>query len=309
MKPAPSDLVALINTGDFSDFELITVNLSGGGTLRYTTANFNITDGTDTWYSDGVQIAKDNVSGQAHWKVGLDVDTWQIIFVPRPVDPVTGATFPDKIGDVPWLEAVDGGILDYADVEISRAYFATIPTYPLPAGGAATLVGSPLVIFAGLAAEIDTTHMVAAVTVRDYRTLLTRQSPPHVYQASCRHTLFDVGCTLNAASFAVSGTVAAGSTKSQIIGAALAAPGGSGTYALGRIVMTSGKNNTFSRTVSDWDGNWLLTMVNPFPFDVSAGDTFTVYPGCDKLESTCNAFGNKVNFGGQPDIPAAETSV
>lgn len=310
MKTAPAELVTLINTGNFADFDLISVTLQNSSeVLRYTTANFNITDGVNTWYSNGVRISKEGTTAQAHWKTGLDVDTWQITFVPRSTDPVTGDAFPDKIGDVPWLEAVDGGALDYADIEISRAYFAAVPTYPLPAGGAAPLVGAPLVIFAGLVAEVDTTHMIATVTLRDYRTLLSTQSPPHVFQAACRHTLFDVGCTLNAADFVQTGTVAAGSTKQAIIGDMLTAPTGSGTYTLGRIVFTSGKNDTFSRTVADWDGNWLLSLVNPLAFDPEVGDTFDVYPGCDKTNASCVLFGNSPNFGGFEFIPTPETSI
>ena len=93
MKPAPSDLVALINTGDFVCWDLISIALQNSAdVLRYTNANFNITDGTNTWYSDGVRISGGDsaTTSQAHWKVGLDVDTWQITFAPRPVDPVTG---------------------------------------------------------------------------------------------------------------------------------------------------------------------------------------------------------------------------
>ena len=41
----------------------------------------------------------------------------------------------------------------------------------------------------------------------------------------------------------------------------------------------------------------------------SVGDAFTVYPGCDKQQSTCALFGNSANFRGQPFIPAPELSV
>lgn len=310
MKQVSTELADLINSGNFLDFDLISITLQNSAVvLRYTNANFNITDGTHTWYADGVRISKDGTTAQAHWKTGLDVDTWQITFVPRSVDPITGDAFPDTIGDVPWLEAVDGGALDYADVEVSRAYFATAPTYPLPAGGAAPLVGSPLVIFAGLVAEADTTHMIATITLRDYRTLLTAQTPPHVFQAACRHTLFDVGCTLLAANFVKTGAVTAGSTKQAIIATGLPIPGGSGTYKLGRIVFTSGRNNTFARTIADWDGNFYLSLVNPLAFDPEVGDTFSIYPGCDKSNATCVLFANSANFGGQEFIPAMEMSV
>src|SRR5262249_22013884 len=141
------------------------------------------------------------------------------------------------------------------------------------------------------------------------------QMPRHFYEAQCRHTLFDVGCNasgnMNAANFAVNGTVAAGSTQASIVGAALPVPKGSRTYALGKIVMTSGLNATFSRFIRSWDGASTLSLLNPLPFAVAPGDTFTAYPGCDKsygAQTGCKGFNNQPNYGGQPFIPAPEVA-
>jgi hypothetical protein len=123
--------------------------------------------------------------------------------------------------------------------------------------------------------------------------------------------LFDLGCGLVAASFAVNGAVTAGSTQASIVSQGIAKPGGSGTYTLGRMVFTSGLNNTFQRFITNWDGNATLTLINPLPFAVAIGDSFTIYPGCDKSYAAttgCAGFNNQVNYGGTPFVPPAEAA-
>lgn len=292
---------------------LYTITLFGGAVIRFTDADFDIVGNNSQsalvngfpYSSDGVRIDQKESKTQAHLKVGTDTDTWTVSFVPRPVDVVTGAPFPDRVGSVPFLQACQGGAFDAADFQVDEAYFPAIPTWPIPLGGAVP-VGCRT-IFAGQVAEVDTTNTVAIFTINDYRSLLSLQVPIHFFQAPCRFTLFDAGCQLTAANFAINGTVSAGSTQAKIVSNGLPKPQGSGTYQLGRMVFTSGLNNTFQRTIKAWDGAFTMTVLNPFPFAVAPGDSFTVYPGCNKLLTTCGLFGNSINFGGQPFIPPPET--
>jgi Phage conserved hypothetical protein BR0599/Uncharacterized conserved protein (DUF2163) len=314
--PTPA-LVALFNNflngiGGLHVARLYTITLFGGGVIRFTDADFDTkANSTDpdvngfTYSSGTLRVDQKASKTQAHLKIGTDTDTWTLVVMPRPFDPVTGAAFPDTIGNVPWLQAASGGALDAADFQVDEAYFSALPTWPiLPAG--AVPVGCRT-IFAGVIAEVDTTNSIAVLTVNDYRSLFSIQMPLHFYAAQCRHTLFDVGCTLNAATYAVPGSVAAGSSQSTIIGAGLPTPPGSGTYVLGRIVMTSGLNATFQRTIKTWDGAFALGLINPFPFAIATHDQFTVYPGCNKTFGACGQFGNQLNFGGQLYIPPPET--
>lgn len=42
----------------------------------------------------------------------------------------------------------------------------------------------------------------------------------------------------------------------------------------------------------------------------SAGDAFTIYPGCDKQQSTCSAkFNNLIHFRGFPYVPENSAAV
>lgn len=317
--PTPA-LIALFNNyiaglGGFHSARLYTITLAGGGVLRFTDADFPILGNSTsprvngfTYLSSGVGIDQKESKTQAHLKVGTDTDTWTVVFIPRPVDLVTGAPFPDMVGSVPFLQACQGGAFDAADFQVDEAYFSAIPTWPMPPAGMQP-VGCRTV-FAGQVAEVDTTNLVAIFTVNDFRALFAISVPLNFYQAQCRHALFDSGCSASggpqAANFAINGTVSAGSTSTTIVANGLPKPQGSGTYQLGRIVFTSGNNATFQRTIKSWDGAFTLGLLNPLPFAVEEGDGFVIYPGCDKTAATCAAFNNTSNYGGFLFIPNPE---
>ena len=326
MKAASTALAALINGSGglvpIVKFDLYTISLAGGGLLTYTTADFRITaanntiwdapkiDGSGNLWTPGITwepkvLDPSTSKAIAHWKTGLDTDQWQFAIAPRPFDIMTGAPFPDTIGGMPWLQAAKSGALDNADVIVSRAYFAAMPTHPIPVVGLSP-VGC-LTIFRGMAGEVDCTTSAAYVTCNDYKSLLSQQMPRNVYQGSCRHRVYDSRCTLNAATYTKTGAAAAGTTRGNIV-ASVAAPGGSATFTLGTLTMTSGNNAGFSRMVARWSGS-AFALLNPFPFDVAVGDTFSVTAGCDKTQATCTLFSNINNFGGYPYIPIPEVSL
>lgn len=306
--PVVSAPLLVLGPAQMADFDCYTITLASGTVLRFTTADFDVSDGGgNTWSSTGVRVDEKRSKVLAHWKTGLDVDTWVVVVMPRPVDPVTGAAFPDRIGNVPWLQAAQGGALDAADFQVDRAVFAGMPTWPMPPGGAVP-VGFIYGVFAGVVGEVDTTEIAAVLSVNDYRSLLSVQMPVHFWQGTCRHTLFDAGCTLINSSFAEVGVAGGGTAVNSIVNT-LPVPGGSGTYVLGSVVFTSGENAGFSRTITGWSGaGQPLTLLQPFPFAINSGDAFVAYPGCNKTQASCTAFSNLANFGGQPYVPAPETA-
>jgi len=264
------------------------------------------------WSSSYIRVDEKNSKVRAHWKIGLDSDTWVVVLMPRAIDPVSGQLFPDTINGTPFLQACQGGALDSADWQVDRAIFASMPTWPMPNGGAVP-TGIVTGIFAGLVGQVDTSSTLAAITIGDYRSLLSIQMPWHLWSGQCRHTLFDIGCTANnttlpASAFATVGAAIGGSTQSSIANT-LAAPAGSGTYILGSIVMTSGQNAGFQRTITGWLGpGQPFALLIPFPFQITPGDAFRAYPGCAKNQTACTAFGNLINYGGQSNVPVPETA-
>lgn len=304
---SPGALEALLETNVFAYCDLHTFVLSGGaGTIRIAAADTDITyPAGPTWSSRGPRIDPDEGRQTGHWKRGLDVDTWQTIIMPRVFDEITGATFPDQINGSPWGAAARQGALDGADYQVDRAYFAA---WPVPYVPVFTPVGI-ITLFAGLASEVDVNDSVVAITSNDYRCLLGSKEPHKVFQSGCGHTLFDAGCSLDPDDFKVPLSALVGSTRTKLKSSPTPPPG-SGTYALGRVVMTSGLNSSFSRTVTAYNpANGDLSLLNPLPFDVAPGDTFDAYSGCDKKFATCQLFANTANFGGQPFIPQAETAI
>lgn len=298
-------LLALLGTKAFVWSELYSIFLADGSTvLRYCTNAINVRIPSSAVWSAKEVLFKlpGGAAGSAHWKSGVDVDTWQVNTIPRPSD-FAGNLWPDQIGGLPWVQAIRGGALDGAEVQIDRAYF---PAWP---------VGEPLEInptgvvtlFYGRVAAVDIVRTQAIISINSHLELLSTQMPRNSWQSGCRHTLFDTGCQLVAGSFVEAATADAGSTQGTIL-SSVGAPGGSATYTLGRIVMTSGLNTGFSRTVRKWTAG-TFTLIAPLPFSVAAGDTFDAYPGCDKTQTTCTAFSNLVNFGGEPYVPVPETAI
>jgi len=115
---------------------------------------------------------------------------------------------------------------------------------------------------------------------------------------------------LKAADFAAAGTVASVAADGATVTATLAAPAGSATYALGRMVMTDGASDGFQRQILSYAAGSpaTLTLRAPFALGIAAGDAFTAYPGCDKRYATCGLFDNQQNFGGELNIPAPEVA-
>lgn len=308
---SPGALVALLNASPtaFVYATLYTFTLQGSAlTVRLCDADFDITDTTNVWDSRSVRVDQAASKGVGHWKRGLDVDQWLTVLLPRLVEPITGAAFPDKLNGTPWIEAARGGALDGADCFVDRAFFAA---FPVPYQAVATPVGI-LRMFAGRMAEVDTGDTVVACTINDYRELLLIDIPRNLFQAGCRFTLYSAaGCTLNAATFLKTGAVLSSTNGSTINSNSPITPLGSGTFQLGKLTMTSGLNSGFSRTISQCAAGTtsIFNLLNPFPFTIAPGDTFNIFPGCDKSASSCALFGNSVNFGGMKDIPQAETAV
>lgn len=329
--------------------DLYTITTVAGIVLRYTTADVDVSYGGNTYSSKNVYFESLQSKSTAHWKVGLDVDTWTVEVMPLATDPISGAAYPAKIGTQPWLAAVRAGTLDGATVQVDRAYWPYWPRMPMYTGddmlaAADVISGSPwaadwlngqevlpqwatitnaadpilaylvlLNVFLGRVAQVQISRAKAVISINSHLELLQNAMPRNLFQSGCRHTLFDAGCTLAQASFGVACSVLAGGTNNLLNASVPGLPAGSGTFALGQILFTSGANSGLRVGVRSWafvsGGTTVFTLLNPPPFAPAPGDTFTAFPGCDKSFATCTAFSNQANFGGERWIPAIETAV
>lgn len=293
MKTASAPLLALLATRQFIRADLFTFELAGGGTYRFTGYDQPLVWDGNTYAAGGYDQAIITRKGErqaTRQSIGLEVDRVQFSVLPRE----------QLIGVLSFVEAVKAGIFDGATCTIRLAYMAHDD--PL------TVVGI-LTWFAGRVGDIDILSGEILFNVNSFTELLDQPLPRHLFQAGCNNVLFDAGCKLNRASYAVAGVVASGTTAGTIMASLVQA---TGYFDLGQIVFTSGRNNGLRRTVKAWTGGAIgsMTLINPFPFVPDVADTFTAYPGCDLTTTMCTAkFSNLVNFRGTPFVPIPETAV
>jgi uncharacterized phage protein (TIGR02218 family) len=283
MKTASGALVTLLNSGvEFFMADLYTLTLKNGTVTRYTSFDVDLTWNSNTWLSGGPVIDR----GNTRTVIGLEVDTLSLKISPKDTD---------LIGTQSWFAAAAAGVLDGAQIKLDRAFIETLPT-----------VAGVLNMFTGAIGQLTLDRMMLDITCNSMVELLNIKLPRNLYQAGCQHTLFDAGCALSAAAFAVSGNVSGSATRTSFA-TSLAAE--DGYYDLGAIQFASGALAGTKRTVKSWAGG-VITPLNPLPVAPAASDTFTIWPGCDRTKATCESakFNNVVNFKGFPFIPVPETS-
>lgn len=79
----------------------------------------------------------------------------------------------------------------------------------------------------------------------------------------------------------------------------------------GKLTWTSGNNMNYSMEVKNYDLTAKqIILVEQMYYDIQVGDTYEVYPGCDKAIATCkDKFNNVVNFRGEPFIPGTDAVI
>ncbi|HWR15174.1 MAG TPA: DUF2163 domain-containing protein [Terriglobales bacterium] len=288
MKTASSTLIAnLANNAEFYRADLWTiVLLNGYGTLQYTSWPNQITT-TDarTFLPGPPNFVRNRLTSE----IGVKVTTLNLELHASDTN-----TMPDG---TPLIRFIAGGGFTGATLTLETAIMLN------PGDTSAGTV----VEFVGEVGGADSIGRSSAkFTVNALTNRLNQQVPRNVIQPSCPFTLFDSACTLNQASFAVNCTVLSGSTANQIN----ASHGKAASYfALGKIQFTSGLMNGHWFSIRD-NTTSALSPVKNMGFTPTAGDTFTAYPGCDKLQTTCNTkFSNLVHFGGFPFVPEPEAGI
>ena len=139
-------------------------------------------------------------------------------------------------GGFNWQAAAVRGLLDWSQLHVWRA----IGPFTINADNTIT-TGNVIPLFFGYMGEFkNISRSGLTFTAYDARILLNVPLPKYLFNAQCRWTLFDTGCTLNRDDFATSSTALTGSTAG-VINCSL--PGQlSGYFDLGYIRWTSGKN-------------------------------------------------------------------
>lgn len=288
-RDVPAALATLLDSNKrLNVCDLITLTLSGGSVFRWTSHDQVVSIGGTSW-TLGPGIA----TGRMKWTAGVEVDTLSLSLYAR-----QGSTLINGVGLMPFI---NGGGLDGATVVVERAFRAA-------AGDA--WVGK-LHRFSGTVSDVDRPSRVeATITLRSEFEVLNQQLPRNVFEAQCDRTVYDTGCNVAKATYTVAGAVSAVGALRLSFGGTNLSTKPDGYYTLGAVVFTSGVNAGVRRTIRASTAAGVITLVQPLPLAPSVGDTFSIYPGCDRSLATCtNKFANARRFRGTPYIPAADTVI
>jgi uncharacterized phage protein (TIGR02218 family) len=282
MKTATPALGAFLNAlRPVSDAPLLsadcyTIWLGTGTILTYTDLDIPVALNGYTYQANSVLISGLRYRASC----GVNVDAQQITISARTTD---------TIGGIPFLQAIQQGLLDGAEIQREKAFFSSWVAPP---------IGS-VVLFKGRVAQIDSIGRTSAqATVASDLVLLDIDMPRNVYQANCQHVLYDGQCGVASGTYSATGTVGAGATTTTIQW-----PGANAAYQQGTITFTTGVNTGATATVKAVGGGW-LQLAYPLPNAPNAGDGFTAAYGCDHTMATCQSRFNNLNqFRGFPFVP------
>lgn len=269
--------------------DLYTLTLLSGTVLYYTDAPQNIVYGGNTYVAAGFTYSVGNTApgfarGPIKLALGMQVESLEVDILYNADTRIMSQT--------PGAFANAGGF-DGARIKVDKFLTASL----------ADTTNGIVNLFTGTMSDLSAGSGKVSLNVSSDLIYLNAAFPRNYFLPQCNHALFDAGCGLSKASLAVAGTTTS-STKTTITATALTQA--ADYFAQGYIVITSGANAGLTRSVKAFAGG-VLTLLYPLPGAAAAGDTFTAYPGCDKLQATCSGkFANLTNFRGFPYVPTPE---
>ena len=310
MKSASSTLITFLeNATEYVRADLYTFTLSGGGVLRYCSAN--------------LPIAYDNGTGAGvrTFNLGPPIQDEGVQSArgssPSSVDiTILGGNSQFTIGGEDILDFLENFGLDGATVRIDRVFQQDWQTMYLtgPIGGYCR--------FQGLFSEVkELGQTQAVVTVKDPRDVLSTPYPQEDYQTGCLNVFGDAKCGVNLPSLQKSGTAGNGSYVSTQLTFGSGLSDATGYWNLGTVTFTSGANTGISKSIKSYSNSYgAVTVTAPFPAVPAFGDAFTVTPGCQLSLAACQGWDAppsgtppslpyKQRFRGTPYVPPPTTGL
>lgn len=285
MKNASPAMISLLGSGQpMFRADLFSITLRTGTVLRYTSWDKSLTVGGNIFLPGPPNFTRGSITT----KVGMEVSTMNMTVSARITDTVNG---------LPLLTFMLQKGFNDCVIKVETCFMPT----------AGDTSAGTIIDFMGIIGDCnDGGRSQATVQCKSLVALLQQQVPLRVLQPGCSYTLFDTGCTLSRAAFKVSNAVSATSTVNTITTTLAQADG---YFDQGVIEFTSGANSGQKVCVRQYASH-IVTMTAALPNAPQIGDTFDIYPGCDKTRATCqNKFSNLANFGGQPFVPQPQTVI
>lgn len=281
MKAISTALLALLKSKEFMMFEAFKIELTNGSTLALTDASFQFAMEGDQY--EPAIISRNSLKQS----LGLSTDSMDL-------ELVGGDS--SLVGGVAWKKAARNGAFDRAKVKCKRCYFAATSFTP---------TGS-IWKFSGKVGRININGDTIKLQVNSPTELLNAKVPPGVYQPECLNTLFDNQCSLNRASYLLTASTQAGTTKSSLV---ITNNASAGYYSGGEVEVMAGANSGAKRTIKTHNGS-SFEMALPFSEAMGSGVSVKITPGCNRTMETCkNKFSNVIHFRGTPFVPTPETAI
>jgi uncharacterized phage protein (TIGR02218 family) len=282
MKTISAGLQTIFESDRFYMADLYALTLVSGTVVRLTSADVDVSFGGSSYLASGPAIERSSLN----WRTGVEVDSLELTLYPHAEDTLAGLS---------WLRAIRQGVLDGAELTLSKAFLLDW-----------TSSAEALTLFEGRVAGIDADRSKAVVTVNSHLELLDIEVPRQLYSPGCCLNLYDPDCAVVKATYTYSGTVGAGATASVIPVAGVDKY--RGYFAYGYLSLSGG---AVRRTIKEWaPGSPGFAKVAVPLYDIPAeGASVTLVAGCQKTLEVCrDKFSNLVHFRGFPYIPAPETA-
>jgi uncharacterized phage protein (TIGR02218 family) len=208
---------------------------------------------------------------------------------------VTGAINPADLSIVDLSAAdIEAGLFDDADVTLFLVNWED--------------PSEQLVLRKGTIGSITRTSDGGYKTELRGLTQALSQTIVRTYSVTCDAELGDTRCGVSMAAFTFAGTVDTVTDRRTFTATITGAPADA-LITGGKVTWSTGDNAGYSMEVKSKSGT-TVNLFLPMPVDISVGDTFNAYAGCDKAKGTCIAtFSNLVNFRGHGVFVPGETEV
>ncbi len=190
------------------------------------------------------------------------------------------------------LNAADlrAGVWDGAEVEIFLVNWAA-------------LAQGKIILKRGTIGQVDLKDTVFKAELRGLTQALSQQIV-ELYTPDCRADLGDSRCKVEIAALTVAGSVTAVTDRYGFTDTSRTEA--DGYWNGGLVTWTSGANAGRKMEVGTFAAG-AFSLFLPMPSEIAVGDTYSVYPGCDKTFSTCKSrFNNVLNFRGEPHVPGSD---
>ncbi len=254
---------------------LYTFKLKSGSIVRKSGSDFPIYWNGNTYESD-VNIVRKGIRQTA----GIETDTMELDFN---ID----NTRIGQVGSLSFVQAANQGVLDGAFLVLEIGVMDTTNT----------VVGT-IQLYEGLVGGITTSAYQVKMTVNSILDVLDVELPIRTYAERCTHVFGSVGCGIDTENWKATAIIQEGSTES--------------------IVKTNATGQSFANGIAIFESGFVTNIyaesngvLNIYPYCQNApiaGETITLYPGCNKSMDTCkNKYNNINRYYGYPFIPRPET--